>query len=234
MKFDGTNWVTVGMIGFSAGEIFYTSFAFNTSNEPYVAYQDRANSYKATVMKFNGTNWVTVGVPGFSAGRADYPSLAFSNSNEPYVAYMDSANSYKATVMKFDGTNWVPVGTAGFSAGYVAYTSLAFSSNNEPYVAFSDSVNSYKATVMKFDGTTGISDLYTANNAIGVYPNPAKTQIIFSVFTNVQLTNITGQIIAEKKNVNSLDISNQPKGIYFLTFTDNKGKVVQRSKIVKE
>jgi len=82
--------------------------------------------------------------------------------------------------------------------------------------------------------TTGTNDLFTTNNIIGVYPNPTNSQINFSVQTNVHLTNITGQIVANKKNINSLDISEQPAGIYFVTLTDDKGQVLQRSKIVKE
>ena len=82
--------------------------------------------------------------------------------------------------------------------------------------------------------TTGLNDLYATNNTIDVYPNPTSNQINFSVLTNVQLTSVTGQIIADKKNVNLLDLSDQPTGIYFLTLTNNNGQVVQRSKIVKE
>jgi CubicO group peptidase (beta-lactamase class C family) len=85
-----------------------------------------------------------------------------------------------------------------------------------------------------FTTPTGIDDLYTTNNVIAIYPNPTKSQINFSVQTNVQLINATGQIVTSKKNVNSLDVSNQPTGIYFITFTDDKGQVLQRSKIVKQ
>ena len=104
MEFDGTNWNTIGIAGFSAGEAKYISLAFNHSGEPYVAYWDDGNSRKATVMKFDGTNWITVGTAGFSAGTAGYTSLAFSHTGEPYVAYGDYGNSGKATVMKFANT----------------------------------------------------------------------------------------------------------------------------------
>jgi DNA-binding beta-propeller fold protein YncE len=44
----------VGNAGFSAGEVDYTSLAFNGSGgQPYVAYVDYANSQKATVMKYD-------------------------------------------------------------------------------------------------------------------------------------------------------------------------------------
>jgi len=70
--------------------------------------------------------------------------------------------------------------------------------------------------------------------ATSFYPNPTKNQIYFSVQTNVHLTNVTGQIIMDRKNVNTLNLSALPTGIYFLIFTDKKGQVTQRSKIVKE
>ena len=118
MKFDGTNWVNVGLAGFSSGGAAGTSLAFSPSGEPYVAYKDEGNSGNASVMKFDGSNWTHVGNAGFSAGSGgDYISLAFSPSGQPYVAFTDSANYYKANAMKFDGNNWVNVGNAGFSKG---------------------------------------------------------------------------------------------------------------------
>ena len=97
-------WTTVGSAGFSAGTADYISLAFSSSNEPYVAYWDVGNAFKATVMKFDGANWVTVGTAGFSVGVAEYTSLAFNSSNEPYVAYRDGGNSVKATVRKLPNT----------------------------------------------------------------------------------------------------------------------------------
>jgi WD40 repeat protein len=151
MKFDGTNWVTVGTPRFSAGHSAdYTSLAFSPSGEPYVAY----SNYYANVMKFNGNNWVPVGNANFTAAEADYICLAFSPSGEPYVAYQDWELPiiYKATVKKFDGINWVNVGNAGFSAAGAYDLSIAFSPTGQPYVAFGEG-DSTKGTVMRFDGT---------------------------------------------------------------------------------
>jgi len=58
--------------------------------------------------------------------------------------------------------------------------------------------------------TTGINNILATNNSIDIYPNPTNSQINFSVQTNVQLSSVTGQILLDKKNVNSLDLSNQP------------------------
>lgn len=85
-----------------------------------------------------------------------------------------------------------------------------------------------------FNPTTGITDLSAAKEAIAIYPNPATSHINFSVLTNVQLSNAIGQIVVYRKNVNSLDLTNYPAGIYFVLLTNDKGQVLLRSKIVKD
>jgi hypothetical protein len=154
MKFDGSNWVTVGSNGFSDSAAIYTSIAIDGSGIPYVVYQDIGDSGKATVMRYYGGNWVTVGSRGFSAGEAGGGNwIAVDSSGAPYVAYSDGGDSGKATVMKFDLGTWAAVGAAGFSVGPVNWISLAIAENNTPYVVFSDN----RATVMKFDGSTWIN-----------------------------------------------------------------------------
>jgi hypothetical protein len=67
-----------------------------------------------------------------------------------------------------------------------------------------------------------------------VFPNPTAGVVFFSETENVYLTNLMGQVLVSKTNVNFLDISAQPRGLYFLTFTNKLGQVLQRSKLVKE
>lgn len=234
MKFDGNNWVNVGTQGFSTGNTeLYNSIAFNSRSEtgPYVAYSDRLNSGKVTVMKFDGTNWNTVGTAGFSAGEAKYISLKFSHTGEPYVAYRDNGNSQAATVMKFDGTNWINVGTAGFSAGIAAYTSLAFSDAGEAHVAYIDSGNLQKATVMKFaSNTSSTKDAVKSIRAI--YPNPADNILNIDVSeslgnekgANMIIIDASGKTVARFKlqiGSNTLNISHLSSGVYFIKSKDN-------------
>jgi hypothetical protein len=63
MKFNSVTsvWEAVGTKGFSDGNAMDISLAIDNGT-PYVAYKDRANGGKATVMKFDGLmNRVTVG-----------------------------------------------------------------------------------------------------------------------------------------------------------------------------
>lgn len=84
------------------------------------------------------------------------------------------------------------------------------------------------------DNTTSVTEITENKQKISVYPNPTNNQINFAVQTNAQLTNATGQVVANKTNVNSLDLTDLPTGVYFLTLTADNGQILQRSKIVKE
>lgn len=168
----GSNWVQVGIAGFSAGAAYWPSVAVSSTGTPYVAFEDFANAGEVCVMKFSGTNWVQVG-SDFSSG-AQTTSIALDSSDTPYVAFSDSGSSQKASVMKFNGASWVQVGAAGFSTGVASYTCLAIDSSGTPYVGYEDQANSSKASVMKFNGTSwvqvGAAD-FTAGAA--VYPSIA-------------------------------------------------------------
>ncbi|MFG5775617.1 putative Ig domain-containing protein [Comamonas sp. J-3] len=151
----GTAWEAVGSAAFSAGQAAYTSLAIGPDDKPYVAYQDGANGFKATVMRLNAasTAWEAVGPAGFSAGLTYYTTLAFGPDGKPYVVYRDAANGQKATVMRLNaaGTAWEAVGSVAFSAGRADYTTLAFGPDGKPYVAYQDAGNGYKATVMRLN-----------------------------------------------------------------------------------
>ena len=81
---------------------------------------------------------------------------------------------------------------------------------------------------------TGMNHLNPATSSISITPNPTKDRINFSVKVNMQLSNIAGQIFADRKNISTFDLSDQPSGLYFLTITDDHGNILQRNKIVKE
>ena len=74
----------------------------------------------------------------------------------------------------------------------------------------------------------------SANAPFSLYPNPTKGIVHFSAPMDVQLYTITGQLVTNTKNVNSVDLSGQAAGIYFILLTNQSGQVVQRSKIIKE
>jgi hypothetical protein len=167
--------------------------------------------------------------------------------NDVTLSWQDNSNDetgfeVRAPQILGDTTStWNQVHTTG--ANFTT-TTIGTSSANGLYCykvrAFKFSAGNYVYSdytevecVQKGD-VTSINDIYETNETIAVYPNPTNNQINFSTQTNVQLINVIGKIIADKKNVNMLDLSNQPAGTYFLTLTDNQGQVIQRSKILKQ
>ena len=79
---------------------------------------------------------------------------------------------------------------------------------------------------------SGIENI-ASDDLIKVFPNPTNSQVQFSENANVQLYSITGQLVADKKNVNALDMSALASGIYTLVLADKRGEM-QRTKVVKE
>lgn len=143
----------VGTPGFSPGRVNSTSLVLNGSGIPYIAFDDAANSWKATVMRLNstGTAWENVGNAGFSIEAATSISLALNSQGVPHVAFSDRGDGLKVKVMRLNaaGTAWENVGNTGLSTGTTLYTAMALSSTGVPYVVFSDAAFGYKATVMR-------------------------------------------------------------------------------------
>lgn len=67
----GTAWETVGGMGFSAGEVNYTSLAFGPDGKPYVAFRDDSRSNIAAVMR-----WTWAVGPGNTSRPAPVPTLS--------------------------------------------------------------------------------------------------------------------------------------------------------------
>ena len=140
-------------------------------------------------------------------------SLNLKNGNNASIVQMTTINNPNLTCIQVDDATY---------SNNTWTSPSAFSFDNG--ISFSENCNS----------TANTNNLIENKNTISIFPNPAKNQINFSVQVNIQLTNITGQIIRNEINVNSIDISEQPDGVYFATFTSDKGEILQRNKILKE
>lgn len=87
--------------------------------------------------------------------------------------------------------------------------------------------------------TTGIKE--NSNTSVSIYPNPTKDKFqvlgLKSKVEKVEIYNIIGEIIfnltIQQSNNLTIDLSNQPNGVYLLKMTDEQGSI-SYSKIVKE
>lgn len=226
-KFDGSNWVDLGVPLVYAE--YSMSLAFSpTVHQLYMAY----GTGPVSVMKFDGTTWENVGNTNFSAGNATSACLAFNATGEPYVGYNDDVYNGRMTVMKFDGTNWLNVGDPGFSSDYAGFVSIALSGTGQPYVAFGDGSLNGKATVMKYDIPDGIN--VPQESGLFLYPNPARDKITIQIPVSLKESNLViidpaGQhlITCQINDLKTiLDISNLSNGVYFMQLTNNRSNAV--------
>ena len=69
-----------------------------------------------------------------------------------------------------------------------------------------------------------------------IYPNPARTELYLSISqtdkSEVSVSNLIGQVLIKTQNLNVIDISNLPNGIYMITIT--QGQIKQTQKFIKE
>jgi hypothetical protein len=72
---------------------------------------------------------------------------------------------------------------------------------------------------------TGIS-FSQENNFISIYPNPANDKIYFPLSENVEVINLSGEIILERKNCSGVNVAELANGIYFLNLISGDGNVL--------
>jgi hypothetical protein len=155
MKYDGTDWVTVGNAGFSVDEINIPSIEINSLGEIFVAYKDYNKFNRPTIMKYDGTNWNVLGYAGFGGATADYIDLTLKNDT-PVVAFQKNADG--VVVMKYNGPYFGYVGNTSahqlnISSGRANYIDIEVNNNNELLVAHRNILAFTQfATVRKWDG----------------------------------------------------------------------------------
>lgn len=81
-----------------------------------------------------------------------------------------------------------------------------------------------------YNEPTGMDEVEKDHN-VGVYPNPVSDEIFFVRADKIRLFTVTGALVKERENVESMMVSELPSGIYFLEI-NRQGKIFFK-KIVK-
>lgn len=82
-------------------------------------------------------------------------------------------------------------------------------------------------------GATGLEDDNANQPLVVVYPNPSSNFFHLSDVSNVMVTDIVGKVVFEESSTQVIDLSEKGVGVYFVHITDNSGKILQRSKIIR-
>jgi alpha-tubulin suppressor-like RCC1 family protein len=144
------------------------------------------------------------------------------------------------------GTNWLDI-SAGNTHSLALDTSLTLSStgrNIEGQLGIGTFVSSNTLQLINCPGSLGNEEITLNSTNISVYPNPTNDIINVdytlenSTKITIQITNIQGQIINEIKidrnsgtQTETIDLSNQSSGMYFITLTTENNSFT--SKVVK-
>lgn len=161
MKFNGTNWVSVGTSGFTPNFAHHSDFTFGNGDTLYYSYADGSSAAmsKGAVMMYNGTTWSSIGSM-LTTGECQYSSLAVSGDGTLYLGMIDNGIPNGGMIVKkYTGGAWSNVGTTPISdpAG-AAYADMSFDKHDTLYVAYQDKSQSPgKVRIKKFDGTNWVN-----------------------------------------------------------------------------
>jgi Secretion system C-terminal sorting domain len=222
-KFNGTTWAAFPKPIYNADVMNYSRMKLNAAGQPFIVYNDFANSNFATLKKSNGTNWSNVGAVGFSGASFWDISLALDNNDNPIVAFPDAASGGKATVLKYSAGAWAPIsGSTGFTISGLNYPVVTTDPQNNPYLSFQDwDVTNFASVFKLFNNPLSIYNLSLSGSATEGSNN--ITCILENNITDGNLDlekSIDGQTFTLINSVNiSIDILNNK----FAKFTDNKG-----------
>ena len=216
-KSDGTS-IGTSLVKDSVGSI--TGILDNYFYTSYMKYLPIAPYYTMYYWKSDGT---TIGTERISNKIGKTASFTVLN-NKMYNSVKDSVG-YTSGLWQSDGTN---SGTANLLKGYISnlyiYNSILFFSNfvsSSGYELWSLSLNPNSITE-------------SMNAEITIYPNPTNGIINInwqgSKNATLQVLSLFGTEILNKTISNEIDISNFPKGIYFVRIND--GVKVYSSKVV--
>jgi hypothetical protein len=157
-----------------------SSFAYDTSGVPHIAYYDADTSLIKHAM-LRGGSWVTETV-GPSDGTHSL-SLAFDHRGNPCISYSDGTHIGNLMFAKRTAAGWttsrVTRGAWGIFGNAGHYSSLAFDQAGNPHIAYidgSDFASLYYASLNRTTGTWETEKVYRGDSwtsATGFEPSLA-------------------------------------------------------------
>jgi hypothetical protein len=225
-KFTGGNWVTVGSDGFSTGLAYSPSIAI-APDKLYVTYRDSRNGFSAIVKHFTLPNTLPVNFVDFvGLARRSENILTGTIINDSHQNKFEIER--KGDIGNFGSIGFMPqVNELGLNK-FNFIDRKPLNGNNYYRIKYVDNngESHYNSTVVYLKNDFSISNLV-------VHPNPSMRNItIIGLIGDypIKLTDNSGKIIktvVATSNTATIDISQLPKGIYYLSNGIQYGKVVK-------
>jgi hypothetical protein len=171
----------------------------------------------------------------------DEPALLFHGTNDQTVPY-GSAMQYAfgvAPVVEVDGSNSIneKMDQIGLEHCFEIYegqdhvphmtnaaildTTMSIMSNFLTHHICSIPLDCNYRTI-----SVGTDELSMKEEDLLVYPNPANSNVFIGStdIKQIEIYNITGELVAAEFNTNRMEVSNLPNGLYVFRLTTSKGK----------
>ncbi|MBW7876280.1 MAG: cadherin repeat domain-containing protein [Candidatus Cloacimonetes bacterium] len=188
MKYDGTTWAQVGIIGFSGSSgthnIYDPFITVRADGVPVISYRDRGSPGfdRASVLYFDGVSWEPFGQLGLSEGGAMDVKVALDSKGWPWVSYKEQIYADSAVVKRFDGSSWLPVGAPAITDGSADFLHIAITSEDVPLIAYRQAGNSKPAVKMAESFLRYVvAENSSFSTTIGVFDVDGDTDFTFSL-----------------------------------------------------
>jgi photosystem II stability/assembly factor-like uncharacterized protein len=207
----GVSWVSV------SSDIGLNDVYFPSSSIGYLA--GTPDLYKSTD---GGNTWNTLTNPNPTL----FYSIYFLDNNNGYAAGGDGFSTGEIIKTADGGTTW----TLSLTNSYT-YNALDFPTASLGYACGSG------GAIFKLATATGIES-YAQSSQLNIYPNPSSG--IFTIQLRgeqknaiISICDVLGNEVIEKKSIANLenykiDISEQPKGVYFVKVESEEGVAIQK------
>ncbi len=159
----------------------------------------------------------------------------------PVITWDNPADIYSDTELSATQLNAIANVDGSFVYDQILGTTLPIGDNQELNVEFTptDNLNYFNATATVYINVLlGSSAQINKQSIVSIYPNPTIGIINLDFGNNkaqnIRITDVTGKMILEQSNPSifeTVDLSNQPSGLYFISF-DVEGQTYS-TRIVK-
>jgi hypothetical protein len=153
-KFNGTNWIAIGLPGFAPiSNTVNLDIVIDGNDVPYIICDSQSN---IRVYRYNGTAWINLNV---NKTGYEYGFAVNKITNQVFVTTTDFTN---IDVVNYNGSSWTPVGNSNFSLGSVGvfYLNIVVDKTGIPIVSMQDDDGFERITFFKL-----VSNVWTVLGA---------------------------------------------------------------------
>jgi len=227
LKFDGTNWVSVG--GGIKGNIAEAITMAVYNNELYVGgeFKKSAGNVGENIMKWDGTQWHDVGF-GLEPTWGGVRKLIIHKNKLWAFGEFQMASYMQANgAAVFDGVKWCTLRDTldDFIWGATVYNDSIYVCGSFKSQQGDTMINHvaklYDDNLFRTCNGVGVEE-YQNEFYIKILPNPAstvlhiKTDLYFDEATKIEITNSLGQVVLRLNYNKVIDVSNLSSGCYFI------------------